>query len=289
VDRGLRYIVYPAFSAVAWASNIVAGRYLVGGGFVDGFSLSFARFAIATPILYIVMRVGGGGPGLKGGLARLILIGFLGVALFNAALYSSLAYITAAAASFIASTATLFTYLIAFAIGRVRVGYRAIVGIITSILGVYVLLRSGIRVWGFNGILLALTASLSWSIYTIIVDSLQESYNPGETLFWAMLFGTIMLAPAFRPDTVNTMMDPIVAVLIVYVAVVPGLLGYLLWNIGVERLGPALPSIFIPVIPLMATIMEALLLGVKPSRDMIVGGLLIVTGILVILYERFRT
>ncbi|MEB3860942.1 MAG: DMT family transporter [Desulfurococcales archaeon] len=285
MSRSIAYMIYPAVAAATWASNIVAGRYLVGGGHLDGATLSFYRFLIATPLLAIGLALAGETPRPRGMLGRLALAGLLGVAAFNTLLYSSLGYISAAATAFMATTATPITYLIAAATGRERLRAIPMAGVALSLAGVYVLLREGIRVWGLLGLALALLAAVSWSIYTIIVDGVQRMYSPGETLFWTMAFGTVALAPLGlnRVDV-----GPLEWALILYVAVVPGILGYLAWNIGVKVLGPALPSIFIPTIPLLATLMEISLLGAKPGGGVALGGGLIVAGVGLVIYERIK-
>lgn len=283
--KTLAYMAYPALAAATWASNIVAGRYLVGGGHLDGVTLSFYRFLLATPLIAAGIAFTGGSIKPKGLLHKLALAGLLGVAGFNALLYTSLGYISAATTAFIASTATPLTYLIAWLAGRTRLRPLPLAGVGLSLLGVYILLREGMRVWGALGILLAFMAAASWSLYTLVVDGVQGRYSPGEALYWTMLFGTLALAPVgARPASLG----PLEWILVAYVALVPGILGYLAWNIGVKALGPALPSIFIPVIPLLATVMEAILLGAEPGRSVILGGGIIVMGVGLVVYNRIK-
>ncbi len=283
--RSIAYMVYPAMAAATWASNIVAGRYLVGGGHLDGITLSFYRFLMATPLLAIGLSLAGEAPKPRGMLGKLALAGLLGVAAFNSLLYSSLGYISAAATAFMATTATPITYLIAAAVGRERLRTTPMAGVALSLAGVYVLLREGIKVWGLLGLALALLAAVSWSIYTIIVDGVQEAYSPGEALFWTMAFGTIALAPL---GLNRVSIGPLEWAIVLYVVIVPGILGYLAWNIGVKALGPALPSIFIPTIPLLATLMEAAILGAKPGSGIVLGGGLIVAGVGLVIYDRIK-
>ena len=287
--RSLVYMLFPLFAAVTWASNIVVGRFLVGGGVVDGIRLSFLRFLVATPLMGAALALLHGLRAPRGSLRYLAVAGLLGVASFNVLLYTSLGYISAATASFIASTATPFTYMLAAVVGRETLRPLPLAGVGVSIVGVYVLLREGIAVWGVEGVILALLAALSWSLYTIVVDRVQGSVRPVDTLFWTMVFGTLALAPVgFDGLEGVASIPPYAWLLIVYVAVVPGIMGYLAWNLGVERLGPALPSIFIPLIPLIATIMEVYILGTEPRGATIAGGALIILGVSIVIGERVR-
>jgi len=77
--------------------------------------------------------------------------------------------------------------------------------------------------------------------------------------------------------------EPAIITLILYIAVVPGALGYLTWNLGVEKAGPAKSAVFIPCVPLVATGLGLLLLGEPISLEQLVGGILIIIGVLMVI------
>jgi len=81
------------FSVAAWSTNYVAGRRLAALG-ADPLALSLVRFT-AAPHHIRTNRA----PPYRGALAQLAVAGLLGVAAFNAFLYTALHYMTAAAAA----------------------------------------------------------------------------------------------------------------------------------------------------------------------------------------------
>ncbi len=267
---------------VSWGSNAVAGRYLAAGG-LDGLTLSLARFLIATPLLlasaYMLV-----GMRLPRGAATLLLLaaaGATGIAGFNYFFYSSLEHVEAATTAFIASLATPMTYLASAALGYERLTARGALGVALSIAGLYLLLGPTLNGGSLEGVLLALGAAVSWTIYTLIVKRLTGSLGPLEMLAWASLAGTIMLLAAGWRSLLQAApnMTPLQWLVILYVAVVPGFLGYLTWNYGVERLGPGKSAVFIPGVPLTATILGAALLGEVLTPLEALGGALIIAGI----------
>jgi drug/metabolite transporter (DMT)-like permease len=109
----MRDISYALFSVAAWSTNYLVGRFLVAGG-VDPVAMSILRFAVATPLLFLMARF----PHYRGAARRLALLGLLGVAGFNLLLYSSLAYVTAAVASLFVVLASPTTQLLEAALAR---------------------------------------------------------------------------------------------------------------------------------------------------------------------------
>jgi drug/metabolite transporter (DMT)-like permease len=87
----MRGISYALFSVAAWSTSYLVGRFLVAGG-VGPVAMSILRFAVATPLLFLMARF----PPYRGAARRLDLLGLLGVVGFDLPLYSSLAYVTAA-------------------------------------------------------------------------------------------------------------------------------------------------------------------------------------------------
>ncbi len=283
-------IIYPIISVTTWASNIVAGRHIVAYYGIDGVTLGFLRFLAATPLLVLFLAYKGSlaKPSMRM-LAVLFLAGLFGIAGFNSLLYMSLGYITGGTASFLAMMVIPLTYVLSIALGKERATASGVAGVALGLAGVYVILSESIRLESLTGTLLALSAAASWSIYTMILSSWRDpGLDDANTLLYTMAFGTLILAPLADTRAAVKAVDPAIAVLILYVAVVPGIIGYLTWNIGVARLGPFIPSMFIAAIPALTVAMESLLLGESITIRTLAGGTLVIASILVVTYSRFK-
>ena len=279
--------VFPLVATVSWGTNAVAGRFLVGGGYIDGITLTLVRFALATPLIfaaaaYMNEKVVGSG---KRDIVIASLLGLLGVTGFNTLFYTALGYMEAALVSLITSLITPMTYIAAVALGMDRLDLKGIVGIVMAVAGAYLILAPGGSSINFLGAVLAFGAAVSWTVYTLAVRGVASRMGPTASLAWSSLLGTLALTPA-AINIPNTVINPVVIALILYVAIVPGALGYAAWNLGVKMAGPTLPSTFIPVVPLTATILGWILLGEQLTFREMLGGLFIIAGILIVVKRK---
>ncbi len=277
-------LLYPIFAVVTWGTNIVAGRFLVYNHGVSGIALSYLRFLLATPILLLLTMTALNRPirvSLKD-IPMLALGGFLGVALFNVMLYTSLEHITASTTAFLASMSSPITYILLVLAGAERLKVKPLSGVFFSIIGLYFLLSNGLGIHDIIGVLYALIAAIAWSGYTILVKVLSTRYDPLYILLWSMVTGTLILTPISINEKL-VYSEPVIIALILYIAMVPGALGYLTWNIGVKKAGPTKSAVFIPCVPLVAASLGLVLLGEPLSTVQFIGGILIVIGIFLVI------
>jgi drug/metabolite transporter (DMT)-like permease len=257
------------FSVAAWSINYLVGRFLVAGG-VDPIAMSILRFAIATPLLFLMARF----PPYRGAARRLALLGLLGVAGFNLLLYSSLAYVTAAVASLFVVLASPATQLLEASLARRSCAPR----LLAAVAGAYLTLEPYLAVRSYLGPLLAALATLSWAVYTVLMREVYRLYSPVEAVAWISLFGLAAMSPAAasRPATLA---DPLVLALVAYVAAVPGALAYAAWNVAVQKAGPRRSAAVLPLMPVLTTLLSYLLLGEALTATLLIGMAMAVAGV----------
>jgi drug/metabolite transporter (DMT)-like permease len=279
--------VLPLVATVSWGTNAVAGRVLVGGGYIDGVSLTLVRFALATPLIFAAaIALGERLWGRPRDVALAAGLGLLGVTGFNVFFYSALGRMEAALVSLITSLITPMTYAAAVALGMDRLDARGAAGVALALAGTYLVLNPSSQK-GIDpaGAALAFAAALSWTAYSLAVKGVAERLGPTAALAWSSLAGTMALLPA-APAAASAEYTPLTVALIVYVAVVPGALGYAAWNLGVRLAGPSLPSFFIPMVPLTAALLGWALLGEELTAPQLLGGALIIAGIVSVATRR---
>ncbi len=272
----MRGIFYALFSVAAWSTNYLVGRFLVAGG-VDPIAMSILRFAIATPLLFLMARF----PPYRGAARRLALLGLLGVAGFNLLLYSSLAYVTAAVASLFVVLASPATQLLEAALARRRPGGVALLGSLAAVAGAYLTLEPYLAVRSYLGPLLAALATLSWAVYTVLVRGVYRLYSPVEAVAWISLFGLAAMSPAAAASRPATLADPLVLALVAYVAAVPGALAYAAWNVAVQKAGPRRSAAVLPLMPVLTTLLSYVLLGEALTATQLIGMAVAVAGVYV--------
>ncbi len=272
----MRGISYALFSVAAWSTNYLVGRFLVAGG-VDPIAMSILRFAVATPLLFLMARF----PPYRGAARRLALLGLLGVAGFNLLLYSSLAYVTAAVASLFVVLASPATQLLEAALARRRPGGVALLGSLAAVAGAYLTLEPYLAVRSYLGPFLAALATLSWAVYTVLMRGVYRLYSPVEAVAWISLFGLAAMSPTAAVSRPATLADPLVIALVAYVAAVPGALAYTAWNVAVQKAGPRRSAAVLPLMPVLTTLLSYLLLGEAPTATQLIGMAVAVAGVYV--------
>jgi drug/metabolite transporter (DMT)-like permease len=270
----MRDISYALFSVAAWSTNYLVGRSLVAGG-VDPVAMSILRFAVATPLLFLMARF----PPYRGAARRLALLGLLGVAGFNLLLYSSLAYVTAAVASLFVVLASPATQLLEAALARRRPGGVALLGSLAAVAGAYLTLEPYLAVRSYLGPLLAALATLSWAVYTVLVRDVYRLYSHVEAVAWISLFGLAAMSPTVAFSKPESLADPLVLALVVYVAAVPGALAYAAWNVAVQKAGSRRSAAVLPLMPVLTTLLSYLLLGEALTATQLIGMAVAVAGV----------
>ncbi len=249
-------LAFGLFSIVAWSSNYLAGRQLGLLG-VDPIAVSLARFAIATPLLFLFA----GGIRYRGGLLDLLVAGLLGVTVFNLSLYASLLYITAPTASLFVVLSAPITYAVAVLLGRDVPNATRTGGLALSVLGAYLMLGPYLGGKDALGPLLALVSTVSWSLYTVYVTKLYARYDPLNAMAWTALMGTLAMAPTLPVLDVGSLANINVIPLLLYIAVVPGAAAFAAWNYAVSRIGPSKAAALLPLMPPTTAAMSYLALG----------------------------
>jgi drug/metabolite transporter (DMT)-like permease len=270
----VRGVSYALFSVAAWSTNYLVGRFLVAGG-VDPVAMSILRFAVATPLLFLMARF----PPYRGAARRLALLGLLGVAGFNLLLYSSLAYVTAAVASLFVVLASPATQLLEAALARRRPGGVALLGSLAAVAGAYLTLEPYLAVRSYLGALLAALATLSWAVYTVLVRDVYRLYSPVEAVAWISLFGLAAMSPTAAVSKPATLADPLVLALVTYIAVMPGALAFAAWNVAVQKAGPRRSAAVLPLMPVLTTLFSYLLLGEALTATQLIGIAVAVAGV----------
>jgi len=271
-----------------WAGNSIVGRAVRDD--VGPFILSFVRWAGASLVL---------APFALGALRRdwtvlrqnwliVVVLGLTGVAAFNALMYTGLHYTTATNGLLLQAAippAVLGADRLLFG---VRAGWMQILGMCASIFGVAVIVFQGrpSHVLGFHfglGDALVLISCLDWAIYTVLLRK-RPSVSPLSFLLATFLVGVAAIAPLALWEALTG--PPIrsgagVGGAFLYVALLPSLVSYLIYNHATGLVGPARAGQAITLLPLFGALLSAALLGEPLHSYHFAGMALILIGIIV--------
>ena len=196
--------------------------------------------------------------------------------------------------SLLASISPLFTAAIMALVFRTKVGAGVVIGSIVAFIGVACVIFSNGE--GFvirpTGDLLALSASLSWAIYTLAVKRLIPVYS-GLFITRKLFFYGVLTALPFlfwqhsltgEPYHLGLIFDisnPKVLMNFAFLVVFCSLLAYLVWNEAMNVLGPVACNNYLYLQPLVTMIAAYFVLGEKIYPLGYVGCALIIGGLVV--------
>jgi drug/metabolite transporter (DMT)-like permease len=271
-----------------WAGNAVAGRLLVGEA--SPLAVSAARWALAL-LLFLPFAwrpLLQHWSGLRAHLATLVWLGVLGVGCYNSFQYVALQTSTAVNVTLIAASTPVFV----LATGAIFFGERVRglqwLGAACSIAGVLLVLARGnpanlLRFSFVAGDLIMLAANVCWTAYTWLLRKRRPALPFAPFMATQMVIGLAAILPFAAAELAlgygQWQTTPKVALILVYMALLPSLLAYYAWDRGVARVGAVLPIYFANLTPVFAALLSTLLLGEAPYGYHFAGLALIVLGI----------
>jgi drug/metabolite transporter (DMT)-like permease len=203
--------------------------------------------------------------------------------LLTSAILGALLRIRESHASLIIATIPVFTLAAESLVYRTRIRWLAAVGIALSVAGTFLLVRGSVAAGALAGDLLMFGACLSWVAYNMLSRNLHRSLSDLAITAWQAIVGTAVLVllaltelRLWVPLTVPIILN------LVFLAVLSSAVGNFLYVYGLSRLGPAVVTPFLNLIPVVSAIGGAALLGERLDAWQIAGGAVIVVGVVLV-------
>ena len=291
-----------------WAGNAVLGRMAVGS--VPPLTLNAMRWLLAflllLPLGWRVLRTP------RELLARwrhLLLLGTLGVGLYNALQYLALVSSTPINVTLIAASMPVWMLAVGALCYGVRPRRNQMAGAVLSLAGVTLVIARGelaslSRLQFVAGDLYIVVAIIGWSFYSWMLahppahlrgegrpllretpTAAPRGWNWAEMLLVQVLAGLAFAGGAAALEQAAGA-SPIrwsgwVLAMLAFVAIGPSLIAYRCWSLGVALAGPTAASFFNNLTPVFAALLSAALLGEPPRPHHAGAFALIVAGIVV--------
>lgn len=244
--------------------------------------LALLRFLIASVFMAGVALAKGIALPRVRDLPWLFVLGFFAIFLHHVSINHGQQWVSPGAGSVLAQSTPLFSTLIAFFWLKERVtGWRWL-GVLAGFAGVLVV------IWGDRGIgtfnpqgLLIVLAALSWSIYFALQKHYAHHYSGLTTACYMVWTGTLLLCfylPGLGQEVVRAPVRVNVAVLVL--GIFPSALAYLAWGYVLTHSAVSRCAVALYLIPPVAIVMAALVLGVGVSPLVLLGGAIILGSVL---------
>ena len=271
---------------VVWAGNFIVVKSALTVLPPVGFT--FLRFVLAATTLMVLLRWREGSIGLpRRDLVAICALGALGFGLYQILWTTGLQQMAAGdSALIIASTPVLVAILAVIARSDVLTPAKLIGGVV-SFVGVAAVIASGpgLSIGGsLLGEAITLIAAICWAIYTAFGAPFLRRHSPLRTTAWATVAGTVVLAP-FAVSQLATVSGPILTPGVVGAILYSGFLAAGISNVivlnSVRVVGPTRTSAYQFLVPALAVVLAALLLGESIRLGQVLGGAVIIVGVLI--------
>jgi len=282
-------LVLLTFPPLFWAGNAIVGRLAVG--LVAPMALNALRWIIAGLVVlpFVAREVVAHRATIVREWKIIAALGVCGMGSYNALQYLALTTSTATNVTLIAASAPVFSLGLGALFFGQRITSRAVLGACVSLVGVGIVLVRGdpsrLATLDFvPGDLFMLAASATWALYTWLLRAKRPALSPGVLLFAQILLGSVFCIACALVERVGFGIESHLAdhrtwLVLAYVGVLPSVVGYVLWDRGVARVGATIPIFFANLAPVFAAVLSALLLHEWPQWYHGLGLVLILVGI----------
>ena len=218
----------------------------------------------------------------------LLLLGISGVLGYNALFAIGMQYTTAINGALVVVINPVTTSIVAVLFLGERFSFRLGLGVLLSLLGVLTVITRGdlsaLQTLSINkGEVWLLGAVASWTTYTSLAKVVMRNMPVAMATTVSTLVGAVMLWAASLSESSWGKLPGVsgqVAVELVFLAVFPSFIAYLIFNRGIREIGASKASAYINLMPVNAVMIAALFYGETVTAQQIAGMFLVMSGVL---------
>ncbi len=254
------------FTVIAWGGSFVMSKVLLDAGLGTAEIYAY-RIAMAYLLMALISHNRLWARSLKDECMFLV-IGMCAGSIYYIAENAALEYTLVSNVSLITTTSPLLTVLllgIIYKNERPRAG--TIVGSVVAIIGVGLVIFNSSLELKMNplGDFLALMAAVSWAIYSILVRTLNATYDVMFITRKMFFYGLITTLPfmLLRGDAFNVeqLSQPVVWGNLLALGIVCSVMGFLIFNDATKRIGAVTANNYLYFQPVVTLILSAIILG----------------------------
>jgi drug/metabolite transporter (DMT)-like permease len=268
-----------ALVVLAWASAFVGVRALAGE--LSPGAIACGRYLVAALALLAVAAWARPPLPRWSELPRLLLMGLVGIGAYNLAFNAGLRTVPAGTTSFVVNG----LIVLGTAVGgawwfREQVPRRRWFALAAALLGLLAIALGRDGSLGGPGIPWLVLAALLGIAYNILQKGLLPRFGAIGCTCWAVWTGCLPLA-WWLPELWRALPEarPAVPAALLYLGLVPGALGYLLWAAVLARMPASTAGLCLAAIPATVVLLAWAVLGELPAGLSLAGGAVILAAV----------
>jgi drug/metabolite transporter (DMT)-like permease len=270
---------------VIWGTNLTVVKEALGS--FPPLAFMALRFGLAAVAMAGVLHLREGWKPLpRATLLKLVGLGLVGNTLYQFCFIMGLSHTTAANSAMLSAGTPVVTALLGAALGVDRLRRPLVMGLALAVPGMLLIvsargpeLDASTRLG--DGLILG--ASLCWALYTVGIRSLGSELSALRITALTMMTGApgvvLMGLPAVAELKVESI-GPGAWFGLVYSALVPLVLAYIVWSRSVQAVGSSRTAIYNSGTPVVGATTAWLVRGEQPTGLQALGAALVISGVL---------
>lgn len=283
--------MFPLLAVLIWSVNAIVSK--ISAGAIDPATISFYRWLVALITLtpFVLPAVWRNRQQIKKLWWKLLVLGLLGMVLYQSLAYYAAYSVSALFMGILASLIPLLTVLISMVVLRLAPTLGIVLGAVLSLSGLIWLVSQGnpqqLLTHGLGkGELMMFAASTSYALYGVLTKRWAIPLPNWQSLYVQIVFGVILLTPGFflaQDISLNAHNIP----LVLFAGIPASIIAPFLWIQGVIRMGANTATIFMNLTPIFTAVIAVAFLHEALHSYHFIGGGIALFG--VILAQRLRT
>jgi len=278
--------LYIVIAMICWSFSFIWTR--IGLESFQPITLISLRLILATVFLYVFAKITGKFKRLeKRDLKIFLLLAFFEPFLYYVGETYGLTLVEPTLASVIISTIPVFAPVFAFIFLREKISILNFIGIVISILGVYLVVHqpAGDSSTQFKGIALILLAVFSAICYAIILRKIPVKYSATNIVLYQSLLSLLYFIPTFLivdfPTIQHISISFASVQALLLLTIFASVIAFVMFADSVRVIGVARAQIFVNLIPVFTAVLSWILLREKLNSIQWVGIFIVIIGLFI--------
>lgn len=283
--------MYLSLASSIWGGTFVVSKYILN--YIPPLTLITLRYILAVLALFIFIKFIS-----KEKLKKItkkdgflfLLIGFIGYFLSISLQFLGTKLTDAHTGSVLTTSTPAFTIIFAKLILKEKITLKKFISLLIASLGVLVVIGyGGSKGFNFLGDLALIGAANTWALLSVLVKIASKNNSSLIVTAYAIFIGLIFTIPftVFElKSTPITYINLNIILGLIYIGVISTAIAFFLWNKGLEMVDTGIGSLFFFFQPLVGSFLGWFLLNEKLGMNFFIGGVLILSSVFVVSYEK---